>query len=226
MRWGTRACACRTSPACPAALHQAAAVLDSPESDTRACAETGPHAAAHAPAVHAWESAGPARRAAPPLQVVPVYSLPEDGNTLTRAYTACPTYDARLLDWWVHTQREGAASGLAPRHAHQPGALAAAGLLSQAVQSGPRHGMPCAAHPSVSRPGCTCSLPGRAHQKGARRCQSSSCACMPARSPSRPASRPTLVPAGTSRRSSRPRRQSRRLCGTASPPRTPASTHR
>jgi hypothetical protein len=36
----------------------------------------------------------------PPLQVVPVYSLPEDGNALIRGYTACPAYDARLLDWW------------------------------------------------------------------------------------------------------------------------------
>jgi hypothetical protein len=34
-------------------------------------------------------------------QVVPVYSLPEDGSgTLLRAYTACPAYDARLLAWF------------------------------------------------------------------------------------------------------------------------------
>ena len=33
-------------------------------------------------------------------QVVPVYSLPEDGSgALIRAYTMCPAYDARLLAW-------------------------------------------------------------------------------------------------------------------------------
>lgn len=33
-------------------------------------------------------------------QVVPVYSLPEDGaGVLIRSYTMCPAYDARLVDW-------------------------------------------------------------------------------------------------------------------------------
>lgn len=34
-------------------------------------------------------------------QVVPVYSLPEDGDgALVRGYSACPAYDARLLTWY------------------------------------------------------------------------------------------------------------------------------
>lgn len=33
------------------------------------------------------------------MQVVPVYSKPDDGDALTRAYTACPAYDKRLLSW-------------------------------------------------------------------------------------------------------------------------------
>lgn len=33
-------------------------------------------------------------------QVVPVYSLPDDGSgVLIRSYTMCPAYDARLVDW-------------------------------------------------------------------------------------------------------------------------------
>lgn len=35
-------------------------------------------------------------------QVVPVFSLPEDGaGVLIRSYTMCPAYDARLLDWYA-----------------------------------------------------------------------------------------------------------------------------
>lgn len=47
-------------------------------------------------------------------QVVPVYSLPEDGNTLTRAYTACPTYDARLLDWYQSEEFQAKEAESAP----------------------------------------------------------------------------------------------------------------
>ncbi|KAL4457857.1 hypothetical protein ABPG75_012722 [Micractinium tetrahymenae] len=47
-------------------------------------------------------------------QVVPVYSLPEDGNTLTRAYTACPTYDTRLLNWYQSDEFKAKEADSAP----------------------------------------------------------------------------------------------------------------
>lgn len=94
----------RDHTAAPAALPQAPGCWAPAAVALKSCAARA--SAAHTARMLRTQGRGPIRVAAPrhaAPQVVPVYSLPEDGNTITRAYTACPTYDARLLAWWVHS---------------------------------------------------------------------------------------------------------------------------
>ena len=67
-------------------------------------------------------------------QVVPVYSLPEDGpgGTLLRAYTTCPAYDARLLAWFESEEFRGKA---AESEALRAGIAAAAPGLNTSLQN-------------------------------------------------------------------------------------------
>lgn len=168
-----------------------------------------------------WLCRRPASPPLPPPQVVPVYSLPEDGNTLTRAYTACPTYDARLLDWWAGAgprQRRGQ-HGVRDRTSSAPW-LPPCRRPTQALTA--RRGSAALLSPCQHSPaGPSCS----ARCSGRRACAPVECG--EARVPSAvPCTAPPGPLAGTSLTSSRPRRPSPRRCGTASPPTSPASTPR